>query len=342
MKESKNVTGKEHLDDMTPDELSEMINYIQATAESRPPSTPQTGSVALDTPEEKRVSGIKKALVPESKVEATPVEKRTMEGMLASAKADVASGAVNPKAIVDEISQGNARALQPDEVASLVYYKTQLDNKANQLNAAMIDAIQTNDVSAQATLRPQVMAINQEIDNYHAMAVKTAYEQSLAFSMRKMLLDSEYNLASQVNAYKAANDGEIPVEVENRFKELDKELKAANAKIAKLEEDKAKGESEEALAEAKEILKKQKEQRKKTAQGRKEKINEFFNSLKAKPDSGRFNSITQVIGEAVYNGAIDAIRLAVLAGSDAATAIQAGVDYINEHYRGNDFNAHSG
>jgi len=336
-KESKNVTGKEHLDDMTPDELGEMIRYIEATAESAPP---KTGSVALDqTPaEEKQVSGIKKALVPEAKVEGTPVEKRTMAGMLASAKADVASGAVNPKAIVDEIATGNARALQPYEVAGLVYYKTQLDNKADQLNNALVDAIKNKDVATISNLQAQVDAINQEINNYHTMAVKTAYEQSLAFSMRKMLLDSEYNLASQVAAYKAVNNGVIKPEVENRFKELDKELKAANAQIAKLEEEKAKGQSEEALLAARQALQKQREQRKAVAQSRKEKINDFFNSLKAKPDSKRFNSITQVVGEAVYNGAIDAIRLAVLAGSDAATAIQAGVDYINEHYRGNDFN----
>src|SRR5690606_27012916 len=183
---------------------------------------PPTDSVALDDADsEKNLSGIKKALVPEDKVEDTPIERRSTEDMLQRAKENVDAGRINPKAIVDEISTGNARALQPDEVSALVYYKAQLDNKADELNQELLDAIDAQDSNTEMRVRTELSALNQEIDNYHTMSLKTAYEQSLAFRLRQMLLDNEYNLASQILRYKATNNGEISPEVEARFKELD-------------------------------------------------------------------------------------------------------------------------
>lgn len=298
----------------------------------------QTGSAVLDQQEEQKVSGIKKALVSQEKIDATPIERRSTEQMLQRAKEQVDSGEVNPKAIVDEISQGNARALQPDEVSSLVYYKTQLDNRSDQLNTDLVAAIESQDTDAQAALRTQLDAVNKEIDNYQTMALKTAYEQSLAFRLRQMLLDNEYNLQSQVNKYKAANNGEISPETEQKFKDLDKQLKEANAKLQKMEEEQSVASSAEAMQNIRQNLQKQKEARAKAAQARKEKINDFFNNLKIKSDPNRLHSITQVVGEAVWNGSLEAVKTAVLAGADAAAALKAGIDYVKEHYRGTDFN----
>jgi hypothetical protein len=300
-------------------------------------STAQTGSAALDQPESEKISGIKKALVSEEKIAGTQVERRSTEEMLTRAKAQVDAGEINPKAVVDEIATGNARALQPDEVAGLVYYKTQLDNRSDKLNAEMVQAIEAGDQQAQTAIQAQISAVNQEIDAYETMAVKTAYEQSLAFRLRQMLLNNEYNLQTQINKYKAANNGVITPEVEQRFKVLDAELKAANAKIQKLEESRASTADVEELQRLRQDAQRQREARVKTAQARKEKINTFFDSLKVKTDPGKLNSITQVVGETVWNGSVEAMRKAVLAGSDVATAIQAGIDYVKEHYLGTDF-----
>jgi hypothetical protein len=298
-----------------------------------------TGSVVLDQSEDEKVSGIKKALVSEEKIAGTEVDRRSTEDMLTRAKAQVDAGEINPKAVVDEIATGNARALQPDEVAGLVYYKTQLDNRSDKLNAELVKAIESGDQQAQTSLQAQISAVNQEIDAYETMAVKTAYEQSLAFRLRQMLLNNEYNLQTQINKYKAANNGVITQEVEQKFKELDSQLKAANAKIQKLEESRASTADVEELQRLRQDAQRQRESRVKTAQARKEKINTFFDSLKVKTDPRKLNSITQVVGEAVWNGSVEAMRKAVLAGSDVAAAIQAGIDYVKEHYRGTDFDA---
>jgi hypothetical protein len=304
---------------------------------------PETGSVVLDQPESKRVSGIKKALVPNEVVDGTEIERRNMSGMLDRAKDQVTTGQINPKAITDEIANGNARALQPDEVGALVYYKTQIDNRADQLNSELIDAIENKDEQAQARLRTEIDAVNQEVDAYNTMAVKTAYEQSLAFNMRKMLLDNEYNLQSQINKYKATNNGQITTEVEQKFKDLDQKLKDTNAKLKKLEEKQSKERGAMAMGDVRILLQKQKEKRVQAVQQKKAKINAFFDSIKVKSDPNKLNSITQVIGESVYNGSVEAVRAAVLAGADLTSALQAGVEYVKEHYRGTDFdeNAYS-
>jgi hypothetical protein len=304
------------------------------SGEGAPPASPSTGSVALDQPEEQKLSGIKKALVSQEKIDATPIERRTTEQMLNQAKEQVDSGRMNPKSIVDEIAGGNARALQPDEVGALVYYKTQLDNQVDQLNAELVKAIETEDVDAQASAQAKLNAVNQEVDNYHTMALKTAYEQSLAFRLRQMLLDNEYNLQSQVLKYKAANNGTISPEVEAKFKELDAKLKDTNRKIREMEERHAQMVAESSAADIRQDLERQRERRKAQAQARKERINSFFDSIKAKSDPNKLNSITQVVGEAVYNGSVEAMRAAVLAGNDLATVVQSGIDYIKQNHKG--------
>jgi DNA repair exonuclease SbcCD ATPase subunit len=150
--------------------------------------------------------------------------------------------------------------------------------------------------------------------------------------------DFGYKADYQVKKYKEVNNGKISPEVEAKFKDLDKKLQDANDKIKKLEESKSKLSAKESLQGIRQDLQAQKEKRAKVAKERKDKIDNFFDSLKVKNDPNKLNSITQVIGEAVWNGSVEVMRKAVMAGADVATAIQSGIDYINEHYRGDDFN----
>lgn len=150
--------------------------------------------------------------------------------------------------------------------------------------------------------------------------------------------DFGYKTDYQIKKYKEANNGKISPEIEAKFTELGKQLKEANDKIKALEESSSKTLSKDSFQNIRQDLQAQKEKRIKAAKAKKEKIDNFFDSLKVKNDPNKLNSITQVIGEAVWNGSIEVMRKAVLAGADVATAIQAGIDYINEHYHGNDFN----
>jgi len=70
---------------------------------------------------------------------------------------------------------------------------------------------------------------------------------------------------------------------------------------------------------------------------KKAEINNFFDSLKVKDVDGAANDITRVLGAAVWNGSLEAVKRAILAGADVANAVQAGIDYIKDNYKG-DFN----
>jgi len=70
-----------------------------------------------------------------------------------------------------------------------------------------------------------------------------------------------------------------------------------------------------------------------TAEKRK-KISDSFDALKIKDVKGTANDITRVLGAAIWNGSVDAVKAAVLTGADVANAIQSGIDYIKSNFKG--------
>lgn len=65
----------------------------------------------------------------------------------------------------------------------------------------------------------------------------------------------------------------------------------------------------------------------------KKKISDAFDSLKVKTDDTA-NDITRVLGAAVWNGSLEAMKKAILTGADVANAVQSGLDYIRSNFKG--------
>lgn len=152
-----------------------------------------------------------------------------MEEMLEQGKAAVDSGKIAPENIVDEIVNNEARALQPIEVAALVYYKTQLDNKIADTYEKRVNAEQEGNFMDAAAQEAKIANLEKKRTDYEVMQVKTAYRQSLAFRLRKMLLDSEFNLQTLISKYRAKNEGVLPADVRAKFEEDAKKLEELNA-----------------------------------------------------------------------------------------------------------------
>lgn len=228
------------------DFLVRAFNDAKAIKEGKKPTVESEDYFKKEQPEEK-LSGIKKDLVPNEKIDETDVEKRSVTAMLERGKSLVDEEKINPKAIVDEIANNNPRALQADEVAALVYYKTKLDNSISSAQRKLLKAQASGNYEGELSAKAELASLNKDLDDYHTMSIKTAYEQSLAFRLRAMLLDSEYNLQSQINKYKVANDGFIPPDVEAKFRQYDQELKDAKEKIKEFEEEKAAREGKETI-----------------------------------------------------------------------------------------------
>lgn len=301
-------------------------------------------------------SGIKKATVPEEKqkeVEGT-IDKKTKKEFLEQAKEDVDTGKIKPKDIVDGIVKNGSRALQPEEVSALVYYKGQLDNEFESLHDQLGEAQTNNDTEQEAVVRAKLESLQDHMDDYHEMSVRTAYSQSIAFGLRKMLLDSDYNLQTEIRKYKEANEGEIPGEVEAKFKDMDKRLREATAKIEELEAQRSRDKENTNLEGVKQAVAREKKRRgpargrdlmteglKNLGEGRKKPALQVIDFLeKLKIDTKNTGMATATILPVtlplhVWNASIGIIQDSIKAGVAVSKAVDKAVKWLKD--QGHDF-----
>lgn len=74
---------------------------------------------------------------------------------------------------------------------------------------------------------------------------------------------------------------------------------------------------------------------------RKKKISDFFDNLIIKDDKGQAYEATYLVGKAVWNGAVKAMKKAALLGYDISEVIKSGVDYINSNNEGQPWDSES-
>lgn len=141
--------------------------------------------------------------------------------------------------------------------------------------------------------------------------------------------DFGYKADYQIEKYKEANNGEITPDIEKRFRELEEKLKDLTKQVAEGEK-----RTQDAVIEAIKEADKRNRVKLITPEKRK-KISNFFDALKVDTrNQGRLLA-SPIPGLTllphVWNGSVEVIKQAVLAGADVANAIQAGIDYIKKH-----------
>jgi hypothetical protein len=151
------------------------------------------------------------------------------------------------------------------------------------------------------------------------------------------LSDFNYKASKQIDKYKRNNNGEISKEVEEKFKNLEESLADVSKKLKELEEKNRQITDDANFIRIRDQYLKEKKSRQEYVSNNKKKINDLFDSLKVKNVSGAANDITRVIGASIWNGSVEAMRVATIAGYDIANVIQAGVDYVKQNYNGSDF-----
>ena len=171
----------------------------------------------------------------------------TVENMKALGEMAVKNGEVNPENLVQEFANGFARPLTPVEVSALVYYKAQLHNKITEAYKALEDAKRRGNAAQIETEEANVAKLEQQLQNYYIASRKSAYEMGLAFRLRQMLLDQDYEL-TEVGAKYRAKYGPIPAETKATFEELEKQRKELLEKEKQLELDREAFEREKTMA----------------------------------------------------------------------------------------------
>ncbi len=176
------------------------------------------------------LSGIKKSLVSEKDIQNLNLENITDTQMIELGEMLFKSGEFDGKTTVDTILQGGrSGTLTPTEVIGLVYYKRDADDRLiglyNKYNKNLEDGENT------AELNVAIKTLEAEISNFTAVSIITAQQQSLAFRLRRYLIDTQYNVTVEIARYKKTNHGYISPLVEDNFRAIDKELKAVKAKL---------------------------------------------------------------------------------------------------------------
>jgi hypothetical protein len=175
------------------------------------------------------------------------VATTTVENMKALGEMAVKNGEVNPENLAQEFANGFSRPLSPVEVTAMVYYKAQLHNKITEAYKALEDAKRRNNASQIETEEANVAKLEQQLQNYYIASRKSAYEMGLAFRLRQMLLDQDYELIEVETKYRAKY-GPIPAETKATFEELEKQRKELLEKEKQLELDREAFEREKTMA----------------------------------------------------------------------------------------------
>jgi len=265
---------------------------VSGTAGGVVPPTRGGAPTAAAGEEGERVSGIKKGLVSERILAQVDFEKIGDKELLEKGRQIIESGEVKPKALVDKILEEKSGVLSPAEVVALITYKADLDNKIEDLS----EEIARKEAAGEdiGTLGVELKSLEVERDNFDMAAVITAQQQSMSFRLRRFILDRDFNLIVAINKYKRANNGVIPAEVEEVFKEVDSKIKEINKK---LKEEEAKVYEKEGEEAAKNIVDDvQREQVEKVAKNRIEKARKKRASLLEKYRKGKGGGLTLSTG----------------------------------------------
>jgi hypothetical protein len=311
-----------------------------------------TEEYAKSVVEENRLSGIKKALVPKNVVEGVDLDRIGDKEMMSLGKKLLDSGEVKAESIINRIVREGSGVLEPKEVVALIRYKADLDNSLRDAYKEKNRLAERGDDLGTAT--QEINSLEEKKDAYEIMSVITAQQQSMAFRLRKMLLDREYNVTTQIERYKANNNGFISPEVEAKFREMDRELREVKAQLSEAEQRAQDAEANESIQNIKEDIERKKEYtdeeiEQKVQEGIAKEVTKIYEQLPPEKKSLANKAIAALesfqkklrsrtydaglgIPVAVIDAGITTIKNAIKAGVVVANAVEMGIDKIKSLY----------
>jgi len=292
------------------------------------------------------LSGIRKKLVSEKVIEGVDLEKVSDKDMMALGRKILDTGEVKPEALVTKIIEDGKGVLTPTEVVGLITYKRDIDT-ALQDTYKQLAGRKANGEDI-GTWGVEAKNLERQINDFDVMAVITAQQQSMAFRLRQRMLDREYNVVTQIEKYKANNNGEIPADIEAKFRDLDKQIKEVKVKLAEAEKKLAEKEGQEAVDNIKESVGREKtyteeelqaELKKERASLRAEKKSKVHKAIdelmdkwanKITPEHLKGTNTKGIDAEKVFKSVGAVMKKAYDAGETVTKIVEDAVNYISE------------
>jgi len=292
------------------------------------------------------LSGIKKGLVSDKIIEGVDLERVSDKDMMDMGRKILDTGEVKPEALVTKIITDGKGVLTPTEVVGLITYKRDIDNAVQDVYKQINDRVAKGEDIG--TLGVEAKNLERQINDFDVMAVITAQQQSMAFRLRQRMLDKEYNVVTQIEKYKANNGGEIPADVEARFREVDKELKEVKAKLVEAEKKAAQKEGQDAVDNIKESVGREKKYTEEELQAelkkeraslrveKKEKVHKAIDDMmdkwakKISPEHLRGTDTKGVNADKVFKSVGAIMKKAYDAGELTTKIVEDAVKYVSE------------
>lgn len=281
--------------------------------------------------------------IPREEREKINIARTTVENMKALGEMALRYNEVNPQQLTESFANGLSRPLSAVEVSALVFYKAQLHNKINDAYKALNDAKRSNNENQIEIEEANVANLERQLQNYYITSRKSAYEMGLAFRLRQMLLDQDYELMEVQQKYRGKY-GPMPAETKAAFEELEKQRQELLEREKQLEADREAYEREKAMANLAHEVEEKKKGRDagdnndqsfivRTILNNIAKIPSIFSrSTKGQASAGQ-RANEQADGEYIWEQAVTMVadELGKIKKPDKATkdsAIQKGLDYI--------------
>jgi hypothetical protein len=185
--------------------------------------------------------------IPREEREKINIARTTVENMKALGEMALRNNEVNPQQLTESFANGVSRPLSAVEVAALVFYKAQLTNKIEEAYKALSDAKRTGNQNQIGIEEANVANLERQLQNYYIASRKSAYEMGLAFRLRQMLLDQDYELIQVQQKYRAKY-GPMPAETKAAFEELEKQRQELLEREKQLDADRDAFEREKTMA----------------------------------------------------------------------------------------------
>jgi hypothetical protein len=238
---------------------------------------------------------------------------------------------LNPNNSIDNLIQDlrDGKAPTAEDVAVMTMHKVDLDRQmaeALEQRAKLVAEGNPNFIAQDV----KISEISSRLEEYYEAARRSAYEQGLAFGIRKMMLANDYSIGNVLRRVNATGDKAIPTQVVKKLESLSAKIKEQTDRILELEDQLAK---EKASATIETIINNKKAPTQPTPEkSRVEKAIKAIESIRERLKNKTYSDATGIV--AAIDTGLMVIEKSLKAGLSVSRAIEKGVKAINKAMKG--------
>lgn len=250
--------------------------------------------------------------------ELTAEQKRDVKTVQENAKRFVEQGG-DPEVLINKTIEQRSQ-LNAEELSVILDHKVKLGAEIKGLSDKLIDAYANGDKATAQAMEQKLQTLTDQFEKANMALEVSGYEQGLAFRMRQIMKNEDYTLAESERQWKVAAKGkEMPVEVREKFIEIENKLAESQKRLDALDRANQRLKTERAVQ---------------NIAAKTGRAGDKLRALAVKIESGKINKLQGFRSSSGFDLAWDAslkvIAESLKGGAELADAIEAGLKRIRE------------